>query len=60
VNPPLQPLLQARLKKCSIVVVAELAQVLAKEMQGQALALAWHAARMHHSSYGGGGGGQGF
>jgi hypothetical protein len=35
VNPNLQPLLQVRLKKCNIVVVAELAQVLAKESPKQ-------------------------
>jgi hypothetical protein len=35
VNPPLQPLMQVRLKKCSIVVVAELAQVLAQESPKQ-------------------------
>jgi hypothetical protein len=38
VNPPLQPLLQVRLNKYNIVVVAELAQVLAKESPKQ---LAW-------------------
>jgi hypothetical protein len=35
VNPPLQPILQVRLKKCNIVVVAELAQVLANESPKQ-------------------------
>jgi hypothetical protein len=35
VNPPLQPLLQVRLKKCNIVVAAELAQVLANESPKQ-------------------------
>jgi hypothetical protein len=35
VNPPLQPLLQVRLKKCTILVFAELAQVLAKESPKQ-------------------------